>query len=127
MGQALDRDGNVLGEAFGETKREVFDKLMERHPDLDEIRIKTLREKAEFLSGASTPSEQNRAGLPARDRMEQFFEFAHLPAHLQAVSKPFSELAAHIIATVPSNPERTVALRKLLEAKDCAVRALLYK
>ena len=63
----------------------------------------------------------------AQDRMAQFFEFAHLPEPLQAVSRPFGELAAHIIATLPSNPERTVALRKLLEAKDCAVRALIYK
>jgi len=61
------------------------------------------------------------------DRMEQFFRFAHLPPHLQEVSKPFCELAQHVIATLPSNPERTVALRKLLEAKDCAVRALLFE
>jgi hypothetical protein len=61
------------------------------------------------------------------DRMMQFFAYEHLPPHLQAVSKPFGELAAQIVADLPSNPERTVALRKLLEAKDCAVRALLYK
>ena len=35
--------------------------------------------------------------------------------------------AEELCATLPSNPERTVALRKLLEAKDCAVRALIYK
>jgi hypothetical protein len=57
----------------------------------------------------------------------QFFEYAHLPEHLQAVSKPFGELAAQIEATLPGNPEKTVALRKLLEAKDCAVRAVLFK
>lgn len=61
------------------------------------------------------------------DRMEQFFAYEHLPAHLQEVSKPFGDLARHLIAALPSNAERTVALRKLLEAKDCAVRALLYK
>lgn len=42
MGQAFDRDGNVLGEAFGETKREVFDKLIALHKDAAEIRIRTL-------------------------------------------------------------------------------------
>lgn len=42
MGQAFDRDGNVLGEAFGETKREVFDKLMAQHTDAAEIRIRTM-------------------------------------------------------------------------------------
>lgn len=62
-----------------------------------------------------------------KDRMLQFFGYEHLPEHLQAVSKPFAELANRVVDTLPSNPERTVALRKLLEAKDCAVRALLYK
>lgn len=61
------------------------------------------------------------------DRMLQFFEYAHLPAHLQAVSKPFGDLAHHMVATLPMNPERTAGLRKLLEAKDCAVRALIFK
>ena len=57
----------------------------------------------------------------------QFFFFTHLPSQLQAVSAPFSDMARNIIATLPRNPERTVALRKLLEAKDAAVRARLYK
>jgi hypothetical protein len=61
------------------------------------------------------------------DRMLQFFEFKHLQPSLQEVSKPFCELAHEIVNKLPSNPERTVALRKLLEAKDCAVRSLLYK
>lgn len=59
--------------------------------------------------------------------LKQFFAYAHLPEHLQAHSKPFCDLADHIIETLPRNPERTTALRKLLEAKDCAVRAQLYK
>lgn len=57
----------------------------------------------------------------------QFFAYEHLPQHLAAVSKPFSVLANQIADTLPRNPERTVALRKLLEAKDCAVRSLLFK
>ena len=57
----------------------------------------------------------------------QFFEYAHLRDELQAVSKPFADLAARISTDLPRNPERTVALRKLLEAKDCAVRAKLYE
>jgi len=56
----------------------------------------------------------------------QFFAYSHLPPHLQAVSKPFGELADKILE-LPRNPERTVALRKLLEAKDAAVRSLLAK
>lgn len=61
------------------------------------------------------------------DYLMQFFAYEHLPQHLQAISKPFGELAKQIVETLPSNPERTVALRKLLEAKDCAVRAQLFK
>ena len=61
------------------------------------------------------------------DHAMQFFAYAHLPPHLQAVSKPFGELAEHLVATLPRNPERTKALNKLLEAKDAAVRALLAK
>ena len=57
----------------------------------------------------------------------QFFSYAHLPEKMQEVSKPFCELAEKISETLPDNPEKTVALRKLLEAKDCAVRALIFK
>lgn len=57
----------------------------------------------------------------------QFFAFDHLPEPLQAVSQPFGVLAQNVVVTLPRNPERTVALRKLLEAKDAAVRALIYK
>jgi hypothetical protein len=57
----------------------------------------------------------------------QFFEFKHLPPHLQEVSLEFHALASWIRDNLPDNAERTTALRKLLEAKDCAVRARLYQ
>ena len=57
----------------------------------------------------------------------QFFAYEHLPAHLQEISKPFGDMARWLMDTVPENSERTTALRKLLEAKDCAVRARLFK
>jgi hypothetical protein len=59
--------------------------------------------------------------------MEQFFEHAHLPPHLQEISKPFGDLARFMVSTLPVNAERTAGLRKLLEAKDCMVRAKLFK
>lgn len=62
-----------------------------------------------------------------RDHIMQFFAYEHLPEKLRAVSAPFGELAKQIEDTVPRNPERTVALRKLLEAKDAAVRASIAK
>lgn len=61
------------------------------------------------------------------EHISQFFVYAHLPWHLQEVSKPFCDLAQQVVDKLPRNPERTVALRKLLEAKDAAVRALLAK
>ena len=57
----------------------------------------------------------------------QFFAYEHLPEHLKQVSKKFYELAHDIVLNLPRNPERTVALRKLLEAKDCAVRSVISK
>ncbi len=64
---------------------------------------------------------------PVREHIMQFFAFEHLPERLQDVSKPFGLLAQAIVENLPRNPERTVALRKLLEAKDAAVRASLAK
>lgn len=57
----------------------------------------------------------------------QFFAYEHLPAHLQEISKPYGDLARAMVAKLPRNPERTAMLRKLLESKDCAVRALVAK
>lgn len=68
------------------------------------------------------PLEFTKSLLEA-DPILRYFHYSHLPATLQAASRPFCELAAHIVTTLPRNAERTVALRKLLEAKDAAVRA----
>ena len=56
----------------------------------------------------------------------KFFECDHLPAHLQTVSRPFGDLARKVVETLTPGPERSTALRKLLEAKDAAVRALVH-
>lgn len=71
----------------------------------------------EGVTALSTPGEH----------ILQFFSYRHLPIHLAMVSEPFFHLANEIVRTLPRNPERTVALRKLLEAKDAAVRAKLAK
>lgn len=63
--------------------------------------------------------------VPAPDRMLKWFKHDHLPEHLQSVSKPFGDLAETIITYIEPGPERTVALRKLLESKDAAVRAVV--
>lgn len=70
---------------------------------------------------------QGEVGQSDYDPMLQFFSYQHLPPHLQAVSEPFSVVANMIVDTLPNNNERQFALRKLVEAKDCAVRAKLYQ
>ena len=61
------------------------------------------------------------------DPILQFFTYDHLPVALQEHSMPFAIMARQLCKRVRRNPERTVALRKLLEAKDAAVRAYLFK
>lgn len=75
-------------------------------------------------------SQTTKAGPEAYASAEpimQFFTYGHLPPHLAEVSQPFGDLAVRLVETLPRNPERTVALRKLLESKDAAVRARLAK
>ncbi|MGE0334464.1 MAG: hypothetical protein AB7Q76_04175 [Gammaproteobacteria bacterium] len=57
--------------------------------------------------------------------MVKYFEYAHLPAHLQEISKPVGDLAKLMEETLPDGPEKSAGMRKLLEAKDCFVRAKL--
>jgi ATP-dependent Clp protease ATP-binding subunit ClpA len=70
---------------------------------------------------------ESRPTLVEEEPSLQFFAYEHLPEHLQEHSKPFGDLARRLVETLPRNPERTMALRKLLEAKDCAERAKLFK
>jgi N-glycosylase/DNA lyase len=65
------------------------------------------------------------AGHPAVVHVLKFFSYSHLPEKLQDVSRPFAYLAQQVAERAPDSPETTVALRKLLEAKDAAVRAVL--
>lgn len=102
-----------------------------RQPQNDEGKTKNDQPQAPRNSGrnrAPDHASQEKTVIveqgPPTEHIAQFFAYAHLPAHLQAVSKPFSDLAT-VILELPRNPERTVALRKLLESKDAAVRAKL--
>lgn len=61
--------------------------------------------------------------LRAPKRLMRWFEYAHLPAKLQEIVAPVAELAAQMDAVLPEGAEKTAGLRKLLEAKDCFVRA----
>lgn len=61
----------------------------------------------------------------ANEPMLKFFKYNHLPAAVAINSRPFGELALYMATHMPRNAERTAGLRKLLEAKDCAVRCCL--
>lgn len=62
---------------------------------------------------------------PVANPILKFFAYEHLPPSLQAVSKPIAELARQIDEAIPNSAEKSAGLRKLLEAKDCFVRAVL--
>lgn len=74
------------------------------------------------MSDGATPVRH-----PATEHLLQYFTYDHLPEHLQAVSRPVAELAHAMVAELPDGPELSAGLRKLLEAKDCLVRAALDK
>jgi hypothetical protein len=57
----------------------------------------------------------------------KYFEYEHLPDHLQEISKPICVLAKNMDLELPDCAEKSAGLRKLLEAKDCLVRAYLEK
>lgn len=74
---------------------------------------------------ATGKNEMPGLALRAESHLLKHFEYSHLPPHLQKISKPFHVLARKVYKNAPYNLETTEALRKLLEAKDCAVRAAL--
>lgn len=59
----------------------------------------------------------------ADERVLKWFQYLHLPPALQETSKQFHDLAIFVASSVNPGPERSISLRKLLEAKDAAVRA----
>ena len=71
-----------------------------------------------------TSPEVSRNPRPSTEAILRDFAYEHLPPALQEVSRPFAELALDM-ATRLEGPELTAGLRKLLEAKDCMVRAAL--
>lgn len=60
------------------------------------------------------------------ERLSKWFAYEHLPEHLQDISKVFHDAGRELVVKLEPGPERTVALRKLLEAKDAAVRAAVH-
>lgn len=74
------------------------------------------------MSLAPPPDEFTKEQLEATPILH-FFHYEHLPEDLKIVSRPFCILVSLLIERVPPSAERTMCLRKLLEAKDCAIRS----
>lgn len=75
---------------------------------------------------AQTAAAQGaRAALPASPPIMKYFAYEHLPPFLQVVSRPFCDAALAMLQATPPGAEQSAGLRKLLEAKDCFVRAAL--
>ena len=94
--------------------------------DNDEITEET-NEEVKAQETPETKGESLAAGdgtISQEPYLLRFFEYKHLPDFLQAVSQPFHSMAV-FLTQLPDNPEKSTAFRKLLEAKDCAVRAML--
>lgn len=76
----------------------------------------------EFESVSST-----KVRFVETDPIFQYFAYGHLPDRLQKISKPFYDQAERIVLEIARSAERTAGLRKLLESKDCIVRAALVR
>tara|TARA_R110002073_G_scaffold326370_1_gene506179 strand:+ start:28612 stop:28848 length:237 start_codon:yes stop_codon:yes gene_type:complete len=73
-------------------------------------------------------NQPGQSGIPLEattSPIMQYFGYEHLPEHLQRYSRGLCELARSMDASLPHGPEKSAGLRKLLEAKDCFVRAAL--
>jgi hypothetical protein len=89
----------------------MFTRLKDRHQDRD---------------GATIDAMADRQSEIVDEPLLQYFRTEHLTnERLRRASEPFGELAQRIVLQYKRTPERTVVLRKLLEAKDAAVRCAL--
>ncbi len=91
-----------------------------------EKRIKRINKGHKLISICQNLKPQKgKSAMSEMFPIMKYFEFNHLPEHLQAISKPFAELAVGMIVGKCDFDETTAGLRDLLRAKDCAVRARL--
>jgi hypothetical protein len=102
----------------GITDRVVIQQILQAHNAAED------KSKHEYESWKKEQEAKGIEDLAAEEPIMKFFGYSHLPEPLQDVSRPFLGVAK-VIMSLPRNAERTTALRKLLESKDCAVRARL--
>jgi hypothetical protein len=86
----------------------------------------TAKEEAPMENVSEISARLELVERESGERLLKFFHFKHLPnGRLQQVSAGFARLASDVVADTASSAERSAGLRKLLEAKDCIVRANL--
>jgi hypothetical protein len=73
------------------------------------------------MSAQPDPTDRH----PSIQKLRSHFAYEHLPPKLQRVSRHFAITADLMLQWLPDSPELTVCLRKLLDARDCALRAAL--
>lgn len=102
-----------------EALRGVIDRIRSQ-PERREVSLQVCTPESEYWMDGDM--EVNIYHAPPIAHILQYFEYSHLPPHLQEVSKPVCELAHQMADTLPQGDELIAGLRKLLEAKDCFVR-----
>lgn len=84
-----------------------------------------IEEVEDTMQEPATPVVEEAKPVPPQSPILKYFKYSHLPPHLQEISKLFHDLAHDLEKHIPGNAEKSVALRKLLEGKDAAVRACI--
>lgn len=123
MGQAFDRDGNVLGEANGATKAEVLAQLERNHPDAEAIIIQKLKDK--MRSGPGIEAEAR-----SRAYIDKPFAY-HKPSDdgfkkITELRQAFSAVKASIEANCPPSRQTSVAITELETAAMWAIKAVVF-
>lgn len=109
-------DPNCKEMTDDETKEAIRAALRSREMQAksDEVLMQALRDRVQHPH------------MGEREPMLRHFRFAHLRSEdMKSISRGFAMLALQLVERLPASPERTVALRKMVEAKDCAVRAMM--
>lgn len=78
-----------------------------------------------YPHGAPTKVSGVNSAQGVESQIIKYFNYEHLPAHLQEVSKSICVLAQMLDKQLPNSAEKSAGLRKLLEAKDCFIRAAI--
>ena len=106
----------------------VMDQMASGSGSIDETSRRQAQEAREIARRVAGEMMRLQAQTPKRpNSIRKFFAYEHLPVKLQRVSKAIAEVAYAMDDALPDCAEKSAGLRKLLEAKDCFVRAELER